>query len=42
LFNSGVYEAFATGNYTKEAEAELIAAFEKVLPAQPPWANQAQ
>ncbi|MBR5592291.1 MAG: HAD family hydrolase [Kiritimatiellae bacterium] len=42
LFNSGVYEAFATGNYTKEAEAELIAAFEKVLPAQPPWANQVQ
>lgn len=41
-FNNGIYEAFATGNYTREAEAELIAAFEKVLPAQPPWITAAQ
>lgn len=40
-FNDGIYEAFATGTYSIEAEAELIAEFEKVLPALPPWANQA-
>lgn len=41
-FNNGVYEAFATGTYSAEAEAAFIEAFEKVLPACPPWSTQAK
>lgn len=41
-FNNGVYEAFATGAYSAEAEAAFIEAFEKVLPACPPWSAQAK
>lgn len=40
-FNACIYDAFVSGNYTKAMEDELIATFEKVLPAQPPWATQA-
>lgn len=38
IFNTGIYDAFVRGEYTLEQEAAFIEAFEKVLPAQPPWA----
>ena len=40
-FNNGIYDAFATGNYTLEQEAALIETFRKVLPSTPPWETSA-
>lgn len=38
-FNNGLYEDFLQGHYTREKEQAFIDAFERVLPALPPWAN---
>ncbi|MBQ9694407.1 MAG: HAD family hydrolase [Kiritimatiellae bacterium] len=36
-FNTGIYDAFASGNYTREQEDALIETFQAVLPSTPPW-----
>ena len=36
-FNGGIYEAFITGQWSREAEAAEIARFESALPVAPPW-----